>query len=214
MIAARRENSRRPSYAIDLLIARPGSIILDFMIILPRDFYNHNAEQVAPEMLGKLLVRHVDGVDRIGRIVEVEAYVGPHDLAAHSSKGRTPRTEVMFGEPGHAYIYLIYGMYNCLNAVTGPGDHASAVLIRALEPVSGIEGATNGPGRLCRALSIDRSLYGHDLLGGELYLARPEGRQPRFKVVAGPRVGVDYAGDWIHRPLRFMIEGNPFLSRR
>jgi DNA-3-methyladenine glycosylase len=184
------------------------------MIIGPRDFYNHNAEQVAPEMLGKLLVHHVDGIDRIGRIVEVEAYVGPHDLAAHSSKGRTARTEVMFGEPGHAYVYLIYGMYNCLNAVTGPGDHASAVLIRALEPVSGIEGATNGPGRLCRTLSIDRSLNGHDLLGGELYLARPKGRVPRFKVVAGPRVGVDYAGDWIHRPLRFTIEDNPFLSRR
>ncbi|APW59571.1 Putative 3-methyladenine DNA glycosylase [Paludisphaera borealis] len=214
MIAARREDSRRQAAAAVVLIDRPDSFILDFMNILPRDFYDHNAEQVAPKMLGKWLVHRVDGIDRIGRIVEVEAYVGPHDLAAHSSKGRTARTEVMFGEPGHAYVYLIYGMYNCLNAVTGPGEHASAVLIRALEPVSGIEGATNGPGRLCRALSIDRSLNGHDLLGGVLYIARPEGRQTRFKVVAGPRVGVDYAGDWVHRPLRFTIEGNPFLSRR
>jgi DNA-3-methyladenine glycosylase len=184
------------------------------MNILPREFYDRNAEEVAPELLGKLLVHRVDGIDRIGRIVEVEAYVGPHDLAAHSSKGRTARTEVMFGEPGHAYVYLIYGMYHCLNAVTGPGDHASAVLIRALEPVSGIEGATNGPGRLCRALSVDRSLNGHDLTGGELFIAHPERPGPQFQVVASPRIGVDYAGDWAHRHLRFTIEGNPFLSRR
>ncbi len=183
------------------------------MNILPRDFYDHNAEQVAPKLLGMLLVRHIDGVDRIGRIVETEAYIGPHDLAAHSSRGRTARTEVMFGEPGHAYVYIIYGMYYCLNVVTGPGEHASAVLIRALEPISGIQGTTNGPGRLCRAMGIDKTLYGHDLLGGELYIARPEGPQKRFKVAAGPRVGIDYAGDWVHKPLRFTIEGNPFLSR-
>ena len=143
------------------------------MDVLPREFYDRPAERVAPDVLGKWLIRRVDGVDRIGRIVEVEAYLGPHDLASHSSKGRTARTEVMFGEPGHAYVYLIYGMHHCFNVVAGPGEHASAVLIRAIEPISRIEGATNGPGRLCRALGIDRRLNGHDLLGGELYLARP-----------------------------------------
>jgi DNA-3-methyladenine glycosylase len=184
------------------------------MKILPRAFYDRDAELVAPALLGKLLVHQVDGVDRVGRIVEVEAYVGPHDLAAHSSKGRTKRTEAMFGEPGHAYVYLIYGMYHCLNAVTGPGDYPSAVLIRALEPVSGIEGATNGPGRLCRALGIDLRLYGHDLTEGPLIIARPDRRGPRFEVKTGPRIGVDYAGEWVHRPLRFSIEGNPYVSRR
>lgn len=184
------------------------------MKVLPREFYDANAEQVAPNLLGKWLVRRVDGVDRIGRIVEAEAYLGPHDLAAHSSKGRTSRTEVMFGEPGHAYVYLIYGMHHCLNAVTGPGEHASAVLIRALEPISGIDGATNGPGRLCRAMGIDRGLNGHDLLGGELTIVQPGRRSPPFEIDAGPRIGVDYAGVWVHRPLRFTIKGNPFLSRR
>ncbi len=184
------------------------------MKIPTRDFYDRPAEQVAPELLGMVLVRRLEGGDRIGRIVETEAYLGPHDLAAHSAKGRTARTEAMFGAPGHAYVYLIYGMYNCLNVVTGPGDHPSAVLIRALEPISGIEGTTNGPGRLCRALEIDRSLYGHDLSGGELYIAHPDEPQAPFEIAAGPRVGVDYAGDWAHQPLRFTIAGNPFLSRR
>jgi len=184
------------------------------MRIPSRDFYDRPAERVAPELLGMLLIRRLKSGDRIGRIVETEAYLGPHDLAAHSAKGRTARTEAMFGTPGHAYVYLIYGMYNCLNVVTGPGDHPSAVLIRALEPISGIEGATNGPGRLCRALEIDRSLYGHDLLGGELYIAHADGPQPPFEIAVGPRVGVDYAGDWAHQPFRFTIAGNPYLSRR
>lgn len=184
------------------------------MNTLPREFYDDHADRVAPKLLGKLLVHHMDGVDRVGRIVEVEAYLGPHDLAAHSSKGRTTRTEVMFGQPGHAYVYLIYGMHHCLNAVTGPGEHPSAVLIRALEPISGIEGATTGPGRLCRSLGVDRSLNGHDLTRGPLTIARPPRRSPRFEIAAGPRIGVDYAGDWVERPLRFTIQGNPFLSRR
>lgn len=184
------------------------------MNIPSRDFYNRPAELVAPELLGMLLVRRLKSGDRIGRIVETEAYLGPHDLAAHSSKGRTARTEAMFGEPGHAYVYLIYGVYNCLNVVTGPGHHASAVLIRALEPVSGIDGATNGPGRLCRTLQIDRSLYGHDLLGGELYIAHSDEPQAPFEIATGPRIGVDYAGDWAHEPHRYTIAGNPCLSRR
>lgn len=185
------------------------------MDILPRSFYDRNAKEVAPELLGMHLVRTVDGVPRIGRIVEAEAYLGPPDLAAHSTKGLTKRTRVMYGPPGYAYVYLIYGMYHCLNAVTGPGEHSSAVLIRALEPVSGVEGATNGPGRLCRALAIDLGLYGHDLTtAGELLIARPDGPAAPFEIATGPRIGVDYAKEWALEPLRFMIAGNPFVSRR
>jgi hypothetical protein len=119
------------------------------MQTLPHSFYDRDAENVARDLLGKLIVRRVDHRMLIGRIVETEAYLGPHDLAAHSSKGRTARTAVMFGPPGHAYVYLIYGMHHCLNVVTGPGDHASAVLIRALEPVENLSATASGPGRLC-----------------------------------------------------------------
>ncbi|AMV38310.1 DNA-3-methyladenine glycosylase [Planctomyces sp. SH-PL62] len=184
------------------------------MNILPRSFYDRLAKDVAPELLGMNLIRTLDGVPRIGRIVEVEAYLGPPDLAAHSTKGLTRRTKVMYGPPGYAYVYLIYGMYHCLNAVTGPGEHSSAVLIRALEPISGVESATNGPGKLCRALGIDLSLYGHDLTEGELVIARPEGPREAFTIATSPRIGVDYAKEWALEPLRFTIAGNPFLSRR
>ncbi|WP_165067333.1 DNA-3-methyladenine glycosylase [Paludisphaera rhizosphaerae] len=185
------------------------------MDILPRAFYDRNAREVAPELLGMHVIRTIRGEPRVGRIVEAEAYLGPHDLAAHSSKGLTKRTRVMFGPPGFAYVYLIYGMYHCLNAVTGPDDHASAVLIRALEPVAGITGATNGPGRLCRALEIDLGLYGHDLTsGGELTIVRPKDFGAPFTIEAGPRIGVDYAREWAQEPLRFTIAGSPCLSRR
>ncbi len=158
-------------------------------------------------------VRTVEGRQRVGRIVETEAYLGPHDLAAHSAHGRTARTEVMFGLPGHAYVYLIYGMHHCLNVVTGPGNHASAVLLRALEPVRNIDVSASGPGRLCRALAIDRRLNGHVLTSGELILALPDQPVSDFQVEARPRVGVDYSGEWAHRPLRFCIAGNRFVSR-
>ncbi len=118
----------------------------------------------------------------------------------------------MFGPPGRAYVYLIYGMHHCLNVVTGPGEHASAVLLRALEPVSDIDASASGPGRLCRALSIDRQLNGHDLTTGELVLAEPMDHG-RFEIEARPRVGVDYSGEWAHKPLRFCIAGNRFISR-
>jgi DNA-3-methyladenine glycosylase len=186
----------------------------DLMDILPREFYDRMADEVAPELLGMHLVRTLDDEVMIGRIVEAEAYLGPPDLAAHASKGRTKRTSVMFGPPGHAYVYLIYGMHHCLNAVTGPGEFASAVLLRAVEPVSGVAGATNGPGRLCRAMKIDLSLYGRDLTGGELVIARPPDGPGAFEIERSPRVGVDYAKDWVDRPLRFTIAGNPFVSRR
>ncbi len=125
---------------------------------LPRAFYDRDPVTVAQELLGKALVHAADGVQRVGRIVEVEAYLGPHDLAAHSSRGLTERTKVMFGPPGHAYVYLIYGIHCCMNVVTQAEGQASAVLLRALEPVKNVEGRTQGPGLLCRAMGIDRRL--------------------------------------------------------
>jgi DNA-3-methyladenine glycosylase len=180
---------------------------------LPRAYYDRETETVARDLLGMHVAHCVGGVRRVARIVETEAYLGPHDLAAHSSRGRTPRTEVMFGPPGYAYVYLIYGVHHCLNVVTGPEGHASAVLIRAVEPLANIEGSTKGPGLLCRALGIDRRLNGHDLLGEDLFIAAPE-QPPRFEVVTRPRIGVESAGAWASKPLRFYIQGNAFVSRR
>jgi DNA-3-methyladenine glycosylase len=179
---------------------------------LPRSFYDRDTVIVARELLGKHLVHHVDGVQRIGRIVEVEAYLGEHDLAAHSSKGRTARTEVMFGPPGHAYVYMIYGMHFCMNCITEAEGHASGVLLRALEPVQNIEGRTQGPGLLTRAMGIDRRLNGHDLASDDLYIADPPSHDP-MRIVRAPRIGVDYAGVWAKRLLRFYIGGNAYVSK-
>lgn len=176
---------------------------------LTRDFYARDPIIVAQELLGKFLVHNRGGVERIGRIVEVEAYLGPHDLAAHSSKGLTPRTRALFGPPGHAYIYLIYGMYHCFNTVTGNG---SGILVRALEPVKNIEGKTQGPGLLCRAMGIDKTLYGHDLTSAELYIGELA-NTPAPSIVKRPRIGVEYAKHWAKRNLRFYIRGNGFVSR-
>jgi DNA-3-methyladenine glycosylase len=180
---------------------------------LHRSFYNRDTVVVARELLGKYLVHRSGGVERIGRIVEVEAYLGPHDLAAHSSKGLTDRTKVMFGPPGHAYVYLIYGMYHCMNVVTEPEGRGAAVLLRALEPVKNAEGRTQGPGLLCQTMQIDRRLNGHDLLSDEFHIAASRESEP-LVIVKRPRVGVDYARHWAKRHLRFYIKGNPFVSRR
>ena len=180
---------------------------------LPRSFYNRDTVLVARELLGKLLVHTSAGAQRIGKIVEVEAYLGPHDLAAHSARGLTPRTKVMFGPPGHAYVYLIYGMYHCMNVVTERTGHASAVLLRALEPVSDITERTCGPGLLCRAMKIDRRLNGHDLLSENFFIASSTEAES-FAIVKRPRIGVDYAKHWAKRHLRFYIKGNPFVSRK
>ena len=179
---------------------------------LPRDFYVRDAKTVANDLLGKYLVHVSRGVRRIGRIVEVEAYLGPHDLAAHSAKGRTERTKVMFGPPGHAYVYMIYGIYYCMNVVTEPEGHASAVLLRALEPVRNIAGRTQGPGLLCRAMEIDNRLNACDLVGEGFYIAAPD-ENKTFSVVKRPRIGVDYSGRWAKRLLRFYIKGNSFISK-
>ena len=179
---------------------------------LPRSFYDRTTIVVARELLGKFLVHLSDGVERIGRIVEVEAYLGPHDLAAHSAKGLTARTKVMFGPPGHAYVYLIYGMYYCMNVVTEREGHASAVLLRAIEPVENVEGRTQGPGLLCRAMNIDKRLNAHDLLSDDFYLAAQDNAEPSA-IVKGPRIGVEYAKHWARRHLRFYFKGNRFVSR-
>lgn len=181
---------------------------------LPRAFYDRDTVLVAHELLGKCLVHRAEGVERLGRIVEVEAYLGPHDLAAHSSKGLTARTKPMFGPPGHAYVYLIYGIYHCMNVVTQPEGVASAVLLRAVEPLRNIAGRTSGPGLLCRAMGIDRRLNGHDLTSDDFYIA-DDGYPRKFRVVKRPRIGVDYAGyHWARRLLRFYIRGNPHVSRK
>jgi DNA-3-methyladenine glycosylase len=180
---------------------------------LPRAFYDRDTVDVARELLGKCLVHRSDGIERVGRIVEAEAYLGPHDLAAHSSKGLTPRTRTMFGPPGHAYVYLIYGMYHCMNVVTQAEGVASAVLLRALEPVKNIEGRTEGPGLLCRAMHIDKRLNGHDLTSDDFFVAN-DGFPERFRIAKRPRIGVDYAGHhWARRLLRFYIDGNRYVSR-
>ena len=192
--------------------------------ILSRSFFARPVLSVAPDLLGMLLVRDL-GHGRVltGRIVEVEAYAGERDRASHASRGRTPRTDVMFGEPGRAYVYFIYGMHCCLNAVTGEEGLASAVLIRALAPVGGVEGwakgrspagkIASGPGRLTRAFAIDRSLNRADLCApGPLFLARGA-PVPRAKIARGERIGVEYAGAWARKPWRFGVRGDGALSR-
>ncbi len=180
---------------------------------LTRAFYDRDTATVARELLGKHLVHVSDNVQRVGRIVEVEAYLGPHDLAAHSAKGLTERTKVMFGPPGHAYVYMIYGMYYCMNVVTEREGHASAVLLRAIEPVTNVDGRTQGPGLLCRAMHIDRNLNGHDLVSDDFFIVAPAKGKP-LAVIRRPRVGVDYARHWARRLLRFYIKGNPFISKQ
>ena len=172
--------------------------------LLPRDYFNRPTLTVARSLVGKYLVRSIDGQETAGRIIEVEAYVGPRDKACHASKGKTQRTEVMFGPGGLAYVYLIYGMYHCLNVVTEREAFPAAVLIRAIE-VDGV--LIDGPGRLCRALQIDRSLNRIDLTAQEsLWFEDRGGRIFRQQIAALPRIGVDYAGEWAKKPWRFRLQ--------
>ena len=171
--------------------------------ILPRIYFNRPTLQVALSLIGKYLVRVIDGRTLAGKIVEVEAYVGPEDKACHASKGKTQRTDVMFGPGGVAYVYLIYGMYHCLNVVTEREEFPSAILIRAIE----IDGELiDGPGRLCRALQIDRRLNRVDLTTGESLWFEDRGALvERGDVETHPRIGVDYAGEWAKKPWRFRL---------
>lgn len=179
---------------------------------LPRDFYARSTLTVSRQLIGMHLVHEDAGVRRVGRIVETEAYLGPRDLAAHSARGLTPRNRVMFGPPGHAYVYFIYGFWNCVNVVTREAGVPQAVLIRALEPVENLPDKTWGPGLLCRAMNIDRTLNGADLCGSRLWIGRPATLVKRVRVSRATRIGVDYAGDWAQRLWRFYDAASPFVS--
>ena len=190
-----------------------------------RSWFDRSSTQLAPELLGSRLVHaSPEGVVG-GRIVEVEAYRGPEDLAAHSARGRTARNGVMFGPPGHLYVYFIYGLHHCLNVVAGPGEKPEAVLIRAIHLDEGLDLARKrrgdraperrlaaGPGNVGQALGIDRALNGEDLLDGRVWIEPRLGPPPA--ITRGPRIGVDYAGAWAARPLRFWISDDQHISRR
>lgn len=201
----------------------------------PLSWYEGDTLDVAKRLLGHKLVHVVDGVKRSGIIVEVEAYKGPDDKAAHSYGGRrTERTGIMFSTPGHAYVYLIYGMYHCFNIITAPEGIPQGVLIRALEPVEGIEemkqarygktditksqfkNLTNGPGKLCKAMGITLEQKGLLLTSDELYIEKvPNDKHlsHTYNITAGPRINIDYAEEAVHYPWRFYFEGHPFVSK-
>jgi len=190
---------------------------------LPREFYARPVLSVAKACIGNLLVHRSEQGLAAGRIVESEAYRGPEDRAAHSYGGRrTARTEVMFGPPGFAYVFFVYGMHHQFNLVTTKEGAPHAVLIRAIEPVLGVElmakrrglpasarELSNGPGKLCQALGIGRECYGVDLCGSKLFLA--EG--PPVRSASAKRVGIDYAGDWAEKPWRFYDPKSRYVSR-
>lgn len=172
--------------------------------ILTRAYFGRPTLQVARSLLGKYLLRENGSASTAAKIIEVEAYVGPEDRACHASRGRTQRTEVMFGPPGVAYVYFIYGMYHCLNVVTEREGYPAAVLIRAVEIDSGL---IDGPGRVCRTLDIDRKLNRLDLtLGRDLWFEDRGARVREVEVRNYPRIGVDYAGKWAAKPWRFRLE--------
>ena len=186
--------------------------------VIGRDFYARPAIEVARDCLGKILVHGKTA----GRIVEVEAYLGVDDRAAHAWHGITDRTRVIFGPPGHAYVYFIYGMYECLNFVAEPEGQAGCVLIRALEPLAGIkamrrrrpaakreEDLANGPGKLTLAMGITRRLNGADLTRSALQVRRLREEEP-VEIQVTPRIGIAHCAEW---PLRFVMAGNHFVSR-
>jgi DNA-3-methyladenine glycosylase len=195
------------------------------LLPVPRRFYDAAPDEVARRLLGKLLVRELDGETISGRIVETEAYFGIDDAAAHSAAGRTSRNAVLFGPPGHAYIYFIYGVHYCLNVSCEPEGQAGCVLIRALEPLTGQQtmlrnrglatGATaraltGGPGKLCCALNITRAQNGTDMTSPRAHLRIVEDDHRPGKVITTPRIGISKAAD---RPLRFLLHGNAAVSR-
>jgi DNA-3-methyladenine glycosylase len=195
---------------------------------LDSSFFARPAEVVARELLGTFLISSVDGGETVGRIVETEAYVGPHDPASHAAEriGRTVRNRSMFGPPGIAYVYRIYGVHWCLNTVTDRVEYPAAVLIRAIEPVSGLDlmrrrrsrapakvndsDLGSGPGKLAAALGITGELDGHPLVRPPVVIASGKPVEDRW-IRRGPRIGVTRAADW---PLRFFVRGNPHVSRR
>jgi DNA-3-methyladenine glycosylase len=195
---------------------------------LPREFYlREDTLTIARDLLGKLLVVQDERGPRVsGMIVETEAYMGELDRAAHSFGGRrTARNEVTYAAGGHVYVFFIYGMYYQLNFVTGPTDHPHVVLIRGIEPVEGVEimrerrgrmpdkSLTSGPGKLCIAFGIDRSLNGEDLLGDMIWLEDQRAFHDN-EIAVGKRIGIDYAQEYAEKPWRFWVKNNPFVSRK
>jgi DNA-3-methyladenine glycosylase len=192
-------------------------------LVTDRAWFDRPALEVAPDLLGMELIHHTPDGRIAGRLVEVEAYQGPEDLAAHSSHGRTPRNAVMFGAPGQLYVYLIYGLHLCANVVCGPGTKPEAVLLRAARITAGHELARRrrgdvpeerlaaGPGNLGAAFGLERGMDGTDLLAGPMRLAH--GSRPA-RIERSPRIGVDYAGEWAARQMRFSIADDPHRSRR
>jgi len=198
-----------------------SNVISQTYVPLPVSFYERKTDIVAVELLGRLLIRKINDAVMAARIVEVEAYFGEDDPASHACRGMTPRNAIMFGRAGRAYVYLNYGVHYLLNVVTGREGHAGAVLIRAVEPVSGIElmkknrsvtreiDLTNGPGKLTKALKIDLNENGTDMTrDGTLHIAT--GNPEKLSIVESPRIGISSGTDML---LRFSIEGNPFVSR-
>jgi len=191
---------------------------------LPRDFYSRSVLIVARQCIGKILVHRTSEGEAAGRIVETEAYRGPLDLAAHSSRGLTKRTAAMYGPPGHAYVYRLYGTCWAMNLVVANTGEPHAVLIRAIEPIRGIElmasrrrkttasrDLTNGPGKLTEALAITGASYGCDLCGDVLFLTEDDHRRPG-RIGRSTRINVEYAGAWVARPWRFYERGNRYVS--
>lgn len=167
-----------------------------------RSEYRMDGAELARYLVGTILVREIDGVRLRARITETEAYLGPADLASHSSKGRTSRTEVMFGPAGRAYVYLIYGIYDMFNVVCGQMGSAHAVLIRAAQPLDDWSENLKGPGRLARAMRITRLDNGLDLCGDTIWFERDPRSAPVIQIT--PRIGIDYAKEWRDAPLRFL----------
>ena len=178
---------------------------------LSHSFFEQDGERLAEALVGKILVRRWRGREYRARVVETEAYLGPADLASHSSKGRTGRTEVMFGPAGRAYVYFIYGMHWMLNVVGGKTGDAHAVLIRAAEPLVGWEANLSGPARLARALRVTGAENGIDLTGDKLFLLDDPSDRPR--VLRDTRVGVDYAQHWKDELLRFFDTDSAAVSK-
>ena len=191
--------------------------------ILKKSFYCQSTIEIAKQLLGKFLCRKINGKLYIGKIVETEAYLGRKDLACHASRGMTERNKAMFGPAGHAYVYFIYGMYYCLNVVTEKENSPCAILIRALEPINPSRCSrerkfsfptTNGPAKLCREFKIDKKLNSWDLTRGKkLWIENGEAIKPS-QIKKSKRVGVDYAGIWKDRLLRFYIKDSKFVSKK
>jgi DNA-3-methyladenine glycosylase len=178
---------------------------------LGRTFFEQPAKELAAALVGTILVRRVGRSFRRARIVETEAYLGPRDLASHSSKGRTARTEVMFGPAGHAYVYFVYGIHWLFNIVAGTTGEAHAVLVRAAEPLDGWDADLTGPAKLARAFEITGAENRLDLTGDEIYFVADPEYRPR--IIRSTRVGVDYAKHWKHRLLRFIDAASPVAKK-